>query len=158
PRRPGRAGARRDSETQNGCGQCSAGDAAVAQGLHSNLLLALSSCNVQPVTSDCGKQSAIPVEDQVRDQAGPAGLMRGAEPGTRVAVEVLVEEDQVAPGRVLLREPAVAEHRPAAVLVAQEQLHEPARELVGDLAERHQLPGSGRALDLELRAEIALVD
>src|SRR6478609_930410 len=38
--------------------------------------------------------------DQVRDDAGPAGLVRGSDPLARVAVEVLVEEQQVVPVRV----------------------------------------------------------
>ena len=37
---------------------------------------------------------------QLGDQAGPAGLMAGAEPGAVVAVEVFVEQDQVAPVRI----------------------------------------------------------
>ena len=37
-----------------------------------------------------------------RDDAGPAGLMTGAQAGAVVAVEVLVEQDEIAPVRVLL--------------------------------------------------------
>ena len=39
--------------------------------------------------------------DQVGHQPGPAGLMRGAEAGAGVAVEVLVKRDEVVPGRVV---------------------------------------------------------
>ena len=42
------------------------------------------------------------------DQAGPAGLVARAEAGAVVAVEVLVEEQQVAPVRVLLEQPLAA--------------------------------------------------
>ena len=38
--------------------------------------------------------------DQVGDQPGPAGLVRGADAGAGVAVEVLVELEQVVPFRV----------------------------------------------------------
>ena len=38
--------------------------------------------------------------DQVRDQAGPAGLVRGADARAGVAMEVLVELQQVVPLRV----------------------------------------------------------
>jgi len=37
--------------------------------------------------------------DQPGHEAGPPGLVRGAEPGAVVAVEVLIEEDQVPPMR-----------------------------------------------------------
>ena len=48
-----------------------------------------------------------------RDDAGPAGLMAGAEPGAVVAVEVLVEQDEIAPVRIVL-ELAACRRRPAA--------------------------------------------
>ena len=48
---------------------------------------------------------------------GPAGLVAGAEAGAVVAVEVLVEQQQVAPVRVGLELLDAAVHRPAAVLV-----------------------------------------
>src|SRR5262245_53472399 len=38
--------------------------------------------------------------EQFRHQPRPAGLMAGADAGASVAVEVLVEEDQVAPVRI----------------------------------------------------------
>jgi hypothetical protein len=46
--------------------------------------------------------------------------MAGADAGAVVAVEVLVEEEEVAPVRILLELADPAVHRPAAVLVAQE--------------------------------------
>src|SRR6476659_11158262 len=55
---------------------------------------------------------AVPrrVDQQVRDQGGPPGLMHGTEPGAVVAVEVLVEQQVVLPRRVGLQavDPAVA--------------------------------------------------
>ena len=39
---------------------------------------------------------------QARDQRGPAGLMARPAAASRVAVKVLVEEDQIAPVRVAL--------------------------------------------------------
>src|SRR5689334_7036868 len=57
---------------------------------------------------------------QQRDQAGPAGLVRGAEAAPRVAVEVFIEQDVVAEGRVLLLQPVGAEDRTAAIRPAQE--------------------------------------
>ena len=70
---------------------------------------------------------------------GPAGLVARAEPGAVVAVEVLVEEDVVAPvgiGLELLR--AAVDGSPA-VLVAQEDAGEPVGDLLGHLEEVHHL-------------------
>ena len=53
-----------------------------------------------------------PADDQVGDEARPAGLVRGAEAGAGVGVEVLVEQQQVAPGRIVLQQRRVAEDRP----------------------------------------------
>ena len=48
--------------------------------------------------------AALQIQDQVDDQRGPPGLVRGAQPGAGVAVEVLVERQQVVPGRVALEQ------------------------------------------------------
>ena len=57
---------------------------------------------------------AAAADDQVGDEPRPAGLVRGAEAGAGVAVEVLVEQDQVAPGRVVAGA-ARSRRRPAGV-------------------------------------------
>src|SRR5262245_31808352 len=59
-----------------------------------------------------------------RDNAGPAGLVAGAEAGAVVAVEVLVEEDVVAPVRVVLELLGAAVDRPTAAGVAPEDRRE----------------------------------
>ena len=61
--------------------------------------------------------SPPPFVDQVRDQSRPSGLVIGAEPGAVVAVEVLVEEQQVAPVRILLELLGAAVDPPPAVRV-----------------------------------------
>src|SRR5207253_7339675 len=65
------------------------------------------------------------------------------------AVEVLVEEDQVAPAGVDLELLAVAVNRAAAALVAQEETAEAAGKLACHLPEGHLLAGAGRELYLE---------
>src|SRR5262245_61574816 len=55
-----------------------------------------------------------------RDDAGPPGLVARAEAGPVVAVEVLVEQDEVAPVRVFLELAGAAVDRAAALPVAQE--------------------------------------
>src|SRR5262249_22400116 len=72
--------------------------------------------------------------NQEGDDTGPAGLMAGADACTSVPVEVLVEQDVVAP--VLVVPPAVmAVNRPASFMVADEQARQPSRELLADLQE-----------------------
>ena len=51
---------------------------------------------------DRGADCAMAADDDVRDHARPARLVRGTEPGAVVAVEVLVEDQVVSPLRVLL--------------------------------------------------------
>ena len=55
--------------------------------------------------------------DQPGHQPGPTGLVRGAQAGAVVAVEVLVEQDVVPPVLVLLEDGGAAVDRAAAVLV-----------------------------------------
>ena len=79
--------------------------------------------------------------------------LAGPDAGSVVAVEVLVEPDQVAPVRVLLELRSTAVDRPPAARVAQEDV----REAAGDLLLRSPGTGSsgsgaGRTLDLEVVA------
>src|SRR6516165_11382989 len=53
------------------------------------------------------------------NDAGPAGLMACAEAGPVVAVEVLVEQDEIAPVRVFLELPGSPVHLSPALLVPQ---------------------------------------
>src|SRR6185503_11783733 len=91
-------------------------------------------------------------DDEVHHERGPAGLVGGAQPATVVAVEVLVERDEVAPPLVALEQVAVAVYRAVPVLVEQEQVHHPLRQVVGDLAERLLLPRPGGVLDEQVVA------
>ena len=56
------------------------------------------------------------------DDAGPSGLMAGAQAGAVVTVEVLVEEEEVAPVRILLERGRTAIDRPAPGLRGQRDL------------------------------------
>src|SRR3954471_2180193 len=67
--------------------------------------------------------------NQQRDGSGPAGLVARAQAGSVVAVEVLVERDQVVPVRIALERLAAAEHGPAAVLVLGEGPRQAPRDL-----------------------------
>src|SRR4030095_2200973 len=70
---------------------------------------------------------------QWRDEPGPPGLMACTEARTVVALEVLVEQEVVAPVRIGLEHPRVAIHRPACVIVAKKDAAEAACNLFGDV-------------------------
>src|SRR5262245_21618565 len=63
--------------------------------------------------------------NELGDEPSPASLMASAYPRAGVAVKVLVEEDVIAPVEVVLEVLLPAEHRPTAVVMAQEDPHEP---------------------------------
>ena len=87
--------------------------------------------------------------NEIRDQSGPAGLVRGAAAAAIVAVEVFVEQDVVLEMGIGLKFFVVAENRAPAVGTAQEELDHAAAQFVRDLVEREHDAGAGRALDLE---------
>src|SRR5215212_1823885 len=74
--------------------------------------------------------SLSPFVDQIGNQPGPAGLVRGAEAFAGVAVEVFVEEDEVLPMRVVREELGLARsaravERAIAIRVRQEDVDHP---------------------------------
>src|SRR5687768_4110529 len=76
-------------------------------------------------SSNVVTRSASPLVDQVRHQSGPAGLVVRAETGAVVAVEIFVEQQQVAPVLVVLELLRAAVDRTRAVLAAGEQADHP---------------------------------
>src|SRR4029453_3302897 len=90
-------------------------------------------------------------------QARPAGLVTGADAGAIVAVEVLGEQEAVAPARVLLELRRSAEHRPAPIGVAQEGRGEASGDFTRHLEEGELLPAAGRTLYLEGVAVVPVV-
>ena len=75
--------------------------------------------SLRSVVTVSGGAAAGGAHDEVGDQRGPARLVGGADTTAGVAVEVLVEGQQVVPVRVGLEEADVAEDRAAAVLVVE---------------------------------------
>ena len=57
---------------------------------------------------------------ELGDERGPASLVTGANTGTVVAMEVLVEGNQIAPVWIVLKLLVGAEHGPALLSIAQE--------------------------------------
>src|SRR5262249_30172009 len=88
----------------------------------------------------------IPGEEagQRCDQRRPAGLVAGANAGTVVAAEILVEQHKVAPVGIVLDLLGSTIDRSAPGFVAQEDALEPQGQLTRHLMERGLLPRSGR--------------
>src|SRR4051794_28969854 len=86
------------------------------------------------------------------DGAGPTGLVTRAETRAVVAVEIFVEQDEVAPVRIVLKLCRSAVYRPVAVCVAQEHLFESPLDLARHFEESHSVTGTGRALYFEFVA------
>src|SRR5262249_52543689 len=84
------------------------------------------------------------------DAAGPPRLVAGADACAVVAVEVLVEQDQVTPVRVVLELARAAVYRAPAVLVAEKDAGHPLGKRLGHLVEIHPLTGTGRVVDSEV--------
>src|SRR5215218_8259351 len=74
-----------------------------------------------------------PFVDEGRDESGPTGLMGGAQPLASLGVEVLMEEDEIAPVGILLEFAAFAVDRPPAGRVTGEDADQTVRQIIGHL-------------------------
>jgi hypothetical protein len=83
----------------------------------------------------------------------PSGLMRGAKTLSGLAVEVLVEEERVAPRRVILEAGVCAMGGSPAVRVEHKQTKQTAPEFICDLGEIGFPARSSRQLDRQVFAE-----
>src|SRR5499426_3743748 len=93
------------------------------------------------------------LQQELGHEPGPAGLVAGADASAVVTVEVLVEEDEVAPVRVALERVEATVDRAPAVGPPEEDAGEASRQLRRHVPERHRLPGSRRELHRELAPE-----
>src|SRR6266508_1150912 len=73
--------------------------------------------------------------DEIRDQSGPAGLVRCATATAIVAVEVFMEQDVVLEMRISLKFLVGAEHGTPAVGSAHKQLEHTAAQFIRDLVQ-----------------------
>src|SRR5262249_24636309 len=97
--------------------------------------------------SPAGFQEAMRIDvadqlDQRCDEPRPAGLVRRSDAGAVVAVEVLEEENQVAPVWVGLELLRAAVDGPSTALVAQENAREARHDLFRHLEEVHHPAGA----------------
>src|SRR5262245_30630627 len=88
--------------------------------------------------------------DHVGDEAGPAGLVARTETCAAVAVEVFVEEDQIAPVWIRLELAIRAVHGPGTLLVAEEDADDALHDLPRHLEECHPDARSRRTVDREV--------
>src|SRR5262245_1384455 len=84
---------------------------------------------------------------ELGDQPGPSGLVRGSDSTARVAVEVLVEVDVVAELAILLQLGIEHVHLSHAGGILQEDPGETVRQLLRDLIDREKTARAGRAFD-----------
>src|SRR4051812_10087259 len=75
-------------------------------------------------------QQQVLLLDHASDHTGPARLVARADAGAIVAVEILVEEDQILPVRVFLKLRRAAVDRAAAVVAPHEDTDQAARDLM----------------------------
>src|ERR1700742_249722 len=87
---------------------------------------------------------ASPVRHERTNQGRPPGLMRCTKALTRVAVEVFIEKEGIAPRRVTLKALVRSVHRTPAVCVEQKQLEQSALKLVGYLIQVRLHARTGR--------------
>src|SRR5580765_5515583 len=79
--------------------------------------------------------------DRPGHQSRPARLMAGADAGAVVAVEILVEKNQITPVRIVLELCGGAVDGPPSALVAQENIGKTAGDLIRHFPQRHQPAG-----------------
>ena len=96
-------------------------------------------------------------QQQIGNQPGPSGLMRGTEAPARLGVKVFVKRDGIAEVGPRVRFDA-GHHGTYAVTVLQEDRGKPRRYVIGDCAEVRLPPGPARIFDSPRIAEEAVVD
>ncbi len=93
---------------------------------------------------------------QLRDHARPSGLVAGSDSSSRVTVEILVEQDQVAPMGVRLKLLQIPEHRSAAFFISKEYTCHAARKFSRYFPQSHHLSRSGWKLNLKVVAKVVM--
>src|SRR5262245_14169663 len=94
----------------------------------------------------CEAQRAAVLE-QHRRQRSPSRLVTGAKPRAVVAMEILVERNEITPVWICLEVVIATEHWPQPIVFAQADRDQPLRQVVGDRLQAHHLPGASRMLD-----------
>src|SRR5439155_10560490 len=91
------------------------------------------------------------------DEAGPAGLMAGADAGAIVAMKIFVKKNEVLPVRIALKEFQPSCHWAPPVLSPQENMGEPPGNFGGHLPEVAFGGGMRGALHFEVFAVVVMI-
>src|SRR5215469_5939538 len=86
--------------------------------------------------------------NQLRNQSRPTCLVARADPGPVVSVKILMELNQVAPVRIILKFLLPAIHRPA-ITIAQKNSHEPAGQVSCRFPEIRLMSRASRTFNFE---------
>lgn len=97
------------------------------------------------------------VNQDLGDQASPAGLMAGATAAAGVAMEIFVEWNQIAPMRIFVKKFIGAEERAIAILIPQENVSQSVGQFVSDFANGLQLARARWTFNLKCVAIIAMI-
>src|SRR5882762_3578957 len=87
--------------------------------------------------------------EELCHEAGPPGLMTGAQPRSGVPMKIFVKQNQVSPPGILLKFLKRAVERPPSVAIAQKNMLQRSRDFRAHIPERHLLAGAGRTFHLE---------
>src|SRR3954453_17735678 len=82
--------------------------------------------------------------------------MAGSDSRSRVAVEVFVEEHQIAPVRIDLELLHIPKYWPASLLIPKKNTRHASRKFARHFPQGHHFPRSGRAFDLEVVAKVVM--
>ena len=91
------------------------------------------------------------------DQASPAGLMAGPTTAAGVAVEVFMEGNQITPVGIIVEQLAVAKDRPFALVITQENARQSTPHLYGNFIQIPHLTRARRAFNEERIAVVLVV-
>src|SRR6185369_3327650 len=111
---------------------------------------------VQPLTEHILRLHRSENPDQAGDQSGPSGLVAGSQAGAVVAVEIFVEENQVAPVWIVLEFSGASVDGAAAYRGAQESADETIGDFASHLKQGHLDSGAGGALHFKVIPVIAV--
>lgn len=116
-----------------------------------NLLVSLGARSARSLRQTAVDTSVV---DQLGDQTGPTSLMGRTHTLAGIAVEELVEPNQIFPVLVLVEPLVLAVAGTVAVIVLGEDVLETMLKFLGDVAKVHHVTRASRALDLEAIAVI----
>lgn len=91
------------------------------------------------------------------DEAAPSRLVRGADPGSDIAVKIFVEQQRVTPARIALELPGAAEDWSSSIWAALEDRGKPAGDLVGHFVQCQTIARPCRAFHGETVAVILVI-